>query len=108
MLTLTVDAASPRSALALASRSAFMSHSDTLAPDLTSREAMAKPMPCAPPVITATWPLRSIWFIVLHLLRNWSRQRRPENGRDVRVGTNRRVAIEEACREPLRVRHIFW
>ena len=24
---------------------------------------MAKPMPWAPPVMTATWPLRSIWFM---------------------------------------------
>ena len=34
-----------------------------LAPDFSMRSATAKPMPCAPPVITATRPSRSIWFI---------------------------------------------
>ena len=40
-----------------------LSHSTTLAPDCSMRSAAAKPMPCAPPVITATRPFRSIWFI---------------------------------------------
>ena len=43
-------------------RSASTSHNETAAPEASSRLAIARPIPCAPPVTTARRPFRSIWF----------------------------------------------
>ena len=48
---------------ALARSLASRSHSDTRAPEASRRSATARPMPCAPPVMTARRPPRSIWFM---------------------------------------------
>src|SRR3954447_14152132 len=44
-------------------RSPSRSQISTVAPLAAKRSTTAWPMPCAPPVTMATWPLRSIWFM---------------------------------------------
>src|SRR6266545_1686349 len=44
-------------------RFASRSQRETAAPDARKRSAMARPIPCAPPVTTARLPARSIWFM---------------------------------------------
>ncbi len=51
--------------LASAAAWASTSHRHTLAPDCSSRCEMAKPIPRAPPVMTAFRPERSIWFMAV-------------------------------------------
>src|SRR5690554_4419212 len=63
MSTTMEEAAAPRARVACDSLSASTSHRLTRAPLSTRRWAMAKPRPWAPPVTTATWPCRSIWFM---------------------------------------------
>src|SRR5260221_2375176 len=55
----------PTSAIVITKAAASRSHSATFAPEARRRSAIARPMPRAAPVTTATRPARSIWFTLL-------------------------------------------
>src|SRR5580658_8222521 len=69
------------------------SQSATWAPESSSLSAIAFPIPCAPPVIAAQRPLRSILFIISAIPVEWLR-------RDILPGNRDRLPCRPASRVP--------